>query len=102
MITNSIKGKLAVWMYRKSKSAIKDIHLSIHHNDIKCPNCKEWFSISGLDHKHKDDYDKEKGIYICECGKCGNVSFWNPNIFPFLCLCDDKGIPLTAEGKDKS
>ena len=97
MITDSVKGKFAVWIYHKSQEMIKDIHITKHYNDIKCPNCKEWFSISGVDYDHKNDYDKEKEIYICECGKCGNVSFWNPNIFPFLCLCDSEGIPLSSK-----
>ena len=89
----TLKHRLASWVLHKAKSIIKEEHLKVHRNDIRCPNCKEWFSISGEEHKH---YVETNGcLYLCTCGKCNHTSHWNPNIAPALILCDEKGMPIS-------
>ena len=90
----NLKMKIYAWLFKKSKSMYKEEHLKHHHSDIKCPQCNEWFSISGIEHKHNNSYIEDIDIYSCYCGKCGHTSYWNPNISMFLVLCDEKGHPL--------
>lgn len=87
--------KLWKWLYKLSKRKVREGHLSKYHADIKCPNCKEWFSITGIDHEHKVDL-KEFGS-ACTCGNCGHLSYWNQVAFPFPALCDKDGNILKDE-----
>ena len=44
--------------------------------DIKCPGCKEWFSVSGVNHKHEYLEDMRIGCTV-QSDKCGTISNWN-------------------------
>lgn len=72
-------------LYRKE-------HLRVHKNDIKCPNCNEWYSLSGINHKHYIE-DTEFGVKT-SCGQCSYASFWNLEIAPVAILCNESGTPL--------
>lgn len=54
-------------------------------------NCNEWYSLSGINHKHRIE-DTEFGVKT-SCGQCGYVSYWNLEIAPVAILCNDSGIP---------
>ena len=71
----------------------KEAHLDEHHNDIKCPQCNEWFSVSGLKykHEHREDLEFNRDLYVAECGQCGYISLWNMSIAPFPVLVDSNG-----------
>ena len=88
--------KLWKWLFLRSKKELKDISLNKYHNDIKCPYCNEWFSISGVEYKHKILAENELFIPII-CGQCKNQSNWSPHIAPFLVLVDDTGSPLNEK-----
>jgi C4-type Zn-finger protein len=81
------------WLYFLAKKKIKEAHLVKHHNDMKCPNCNEWHSISGLKYNH-DFLERVDGIISTRCGQCQKVSYWNQEIAPVLVLCNRDGIPL--------
>lgn len=81
--------KLWKWLYKLSKRNVRNEHLDKYHVDIKCPNCKEWFSITGIDHEHKADLKEFGSAYTC--GKCEHLSYWNQEVFPFPALCDKDG-----------
>jgi predicted Zn finger-like uncharacterized protein len=83
------------WVYLLAEKKSKEIHLDRHHNDIKCPRCKMWFSVSGLKYNHQFGLENELFIQV-KCGQCGEVSNWSPNIAPVLIRVDDKGIPVEA------
>ena len=84
--------KLINKIYLWSKSKIKENHLKHHKTDIKCPNCDEWYSVSGVEYNHKIE-TVEYG-YSTICGQCGTKSYWNTEAAPVLILCDEDGIPL--------
>jgi hypothetical protein len=85
--------KLTKWLYLKLKKQVRENHLKRHHNDIKCPNCKQWFSVTGVEGKHEREDVGDWGVK-CKCGGCGYISHWNIVAFPFPALSDDKGTPL--------
>lgn len=81
------------WLYRLSRRKIMECHLEKHHNDIKCPNCRQWFSISGVDDKHEHVAEPEWGFSV-KCGGCGHISHWNAVAAPVLLLSNEAGTPL--------
>lgn len=85
--------RLWKWLFELSRKKYKKAHLDKYHNDIKCPYCKEWFSISGIDHKHSTVSKPEWGFHV-KCGKCEHESYWNAVAFPFLALANYRGDPV--------
>lgn len=85
--------KLWRWLFKYSRKRIKRSHIEKHHNDIKCPNCKEWFSISGIEYKHSTISQPDFGFHV-KCGKCEHESYWNAVAAPVMLLCDKNGSPL--------
>ena len=84
------------WVYLLAEKKSKQIHLKRHGNDIKCPRCKEWFSVSGLKYNHT--FGQENDLFIVvRCGQCGCVSNWSPNIAPVLVRVDNDGNPVEAQ-----
>ena len=81
------------WLYKLSKRKVKEAHLKTVGSDIKCPNCKQWFSVSGVEHKHSHMSEPEFGFHI-KCGACGHESYWNAVAAPVLLRCDENGTPL--------
>lgn len=90
-----MKERLLNKVYLWVRKAIKDHHLSIHHNDIRCDNCKEWFSISGVRFNH--NYKNHDWGYEVKCGQCEHTSYWNCIYFPFPARCDETGKPITQK-----
>jgi len=86
------KYDLICKIYKWAKSKVKYYHSRVYRNDIKCSNCNEWFSVSGVEYKHKLDYREE--LFVTTCGKCEHVSYWNTTIAPELIACDENGTPL--------
>lgn len=82
------------WVYRLAKLKFREAHLSRIHNDIKCPGCKEWFSITGMDNKHTHEREPNSGLSICTCGQCGTKSYWSAHIAPFPVRVDESGMPI--------
>ena len=80
-------------VYLFAEKKVRENHLKKHHNDIKCPNCNVWFSVSGLRYKHMN-LDCAENIISIECGQCKEVSHWNSQIAPVLILCDINGVPI--------
>ena len=85
--------KLWKWLYTLSRKKVKQEHLNKYHCDIKCPNCNEWFSISGVNHKHEHISEPDFGFHV-RCGQCGHDSYWNAVAAPVLLRCDERGMPL--------
>ena len=88
-----LKYKIFKWLFIYSKNKIKESHLSLYHNDIKCDFCNEWFSISGVEYQHTY-FDANYGdieVYGTECGKCHNTSYWRYDIAPVAIRCDNHG-----------
>ena len=83
------------WLLLLSKRKVKERHLRKVGNDIKCPHCNEWFSISGVEFKHKH-FDEVFGS-CAECGKCEQISYWNLVAAPMPLLCDSQGTPLSVK-----
>ena len=82
-------------LYLLSEKKYKEAHINKHHNDIKCPNCKMWFSVSGIKYNHK--HLPENDLFIpVQCGQCGEISNWSPNIAPVLIRVDNSGNPIAA------
>lgn len=89
----SLINKIYLWSKRK----VKEDHLKKHKNDIKCTNCNEWYSVSGVEYKHEIhpfDYG-----YLTVCGKCGEKSHWNTVAAPVALLCDSDGNPINGDKK---
>ena len=82
-------SRMYLWIYNKVRKA----HLAKYKNDIKCTNCNEWYSISGLKYKH--EYKSLDFGYSATCGQCGKTTYWNTQIAPVPFLCDENGIPLS-------
>jgi len=57
-----------------------------------CPGCKEWFSISGIQYKHRQE--SNDGLHRCVCGQCLEISYWSSNIAPFLVRVDSDEKPV--------
>ncbi len=87
----SLKGRLFKNIYLWVRKAIKKQHLAVHRNDIKCNNCNEWLSISGIRFSH--NYKSHDWGYQVKCGQCGHVSYWNCDYAPFPVRCDENGNP---------
>ena len=90
--------KILKKLYLFIREELKKEHLKIRHNDIKCPYCNEWFSISEIRFKHKI-YDKNKEnpeVVTCTCGQCKFTSYWNTAIAPVLVRCNKDGWPVTT------
>lgn len=83
------------WVYLLAERKSKRIHLERHRNDMKCPRCKMWFSISGLKYNHTFGPENDKFIVV-QCGQCGCVSNWHPSIAPVLIRVDNDGNPIEA------
>ena len=84
----NIINKIYLWSQKK----IKESHLNRAGNDIKCPNCNEWFSVSGVKYKHK--YESDDGLGYCTCGQCSHTSIWSYNLAPFAVLVDENEVPI--------
>lgn len=82
--------KLWSWLYKLSRREIEKSHLNRNYCDVKCPNCKEWFSISGVLHQHEHVSCPEFGYHL-RCGQCNHESYWNAVSAPILLLCDSEG-----------
>ena len=80
------------WLFLLSKKHYKDEHLKKQGNDMLCPSCNEWFSVSGIEYKHKQE--STLGLHKCTCGQCSEVSYWSSNIAPFLVLTDSEEQPI--------
>jgi hypothetical protein len=89
----SIKRKLIHWLFKKSRRLVRDNQLERTRCDIKCPNCREWFSVSAVDYKHEHVSQPEWGFHV-KCGQCSYESYWNSVAAPVLLRCNDKGSPL--------
>jgi len=88
------KRKFWRWLFKYSRKKYQDAHMEVHHNDIKCRGCHEWFSINGIDFKH--EYVGEQpdfGIKV-KCGRCGTESYYNLCIAPVAIYCDENGVPI--------
>ncbi len=86
-----MKEKLLKKIYFWVRKAIRNNHLKTRFNDIKCNNCGEWFSISGVRFNH--EYKNCDWGYQVKCGQCKHVGYWNCEIAPFPVRCDEKGRP---------
>lgn len=80
-------------IFKWSRKKVREEKLNKYGTDIKCPNCKEWFSVSGVDHKHEHVSEPEFGFHV-KCGQCEHESYWNAVAAPVLLNCDEKGNPL--------
>ena len=80
------------WLFKLSRRKVREAHMKKHHNDIKCPNCNHWFSVSGVDANHAE-IAKPKWGFSVMCGACKHVSHWNAVAAPVLLLCDESGTP---------
>lgn len=94
----SLKFRFWNYLRQKSISKIKDIH-SKKYADIKCPNCEEWFSISGIDYKHISTKIKYNNNIIlqCKCGKCQTTNYWNLSLCPAPIISNKFGTPIQIE-----
>jgi len=92
----SLRKKLYTLLYRWSRQKVRTHSLKKHGCDIKCPNCNEWFSVSGIDWKHEHVSEPDWGFHV-RCGKCGHESYWNAVAAPILMLCDESGNPYSQE-----
>lgn len=81
------KKKILKFVY----NYIQDQFIKDAPADIRCPNCKEWFAISGINHKHEYLGDIENGCSV-RCGQCGYKSHWNLVAFPFPVRVDEDGL----------
>ena len=84
------------WLYNLSSRKIQDNHLKKTGSDIKCPNCNDWFSVSGINHEHTHISKPEWGYHL-KCGKCNHDSYWNADIAPMLLHCDCDGKPYQCK-----
>ena len=91
----SKEEKFWKYIFLMSKRRFKRAHLNRVHNDIKCPTCKEWFSISGIEHNHKLEVEPDKGYDVCTCGQCEEKSYWSSDIAPFPVLVNKEGFPVS-------
>lgn len=74
------------WAYKKVKTKARNSHLAVYHNDIKCPTCNEWFSISGITSNHTITHSSCDTYSFTTCGQCKHTSKWNLVAFPFPAL----------------
>jgi hypothetical protein len=81
------------WLHQFSEKKYKEAHLNKYHSDIKCPNCEEWFSISGIKHNHEAVSKPDWGFHV-KCGLCKHESYWNAVAAPVLLIAKPNGDPL--------
>lgn len=95
MTTRWIKFKRIVlkWIYKKSKQAYQNTR----NLDMRCPNCREWFSISGMEYQHEYITPEPEFGSTVKCGKCKHVSHWNLVAAPVPLVCDENGTPLSDD-----
>ena len=87
-------------VYFLAVAKCKEAHMQEHHNDTKCPGCKEWMSITGLKHEHKHEYREPEdpgqlSYYASTCGQCNTTTKWTPDIAPFLVRLDENNEPIS-------
>jgi hypothetical protein len=80
------------------RNKVREQHLQKYNNDVKCPNCNDWFSLSSLNYKHEHVTNPSWGFHL-KCGQCKHESYWNAEIAPVLILCNANGIPLEKNPK---
>lgn len=90
-----IKFRFWKWLYLLAEKKSRETHLHRHHNDLKCPRCRMWFSVSGLKYNHKFA-DVHSPFIRVTCGQCGKVSNWSSAIAPVLVEVDDNGNPIAV------
>ena len=94
MLEPKTKYKLYKKLFLWSRKKFREIHMELYKNDIKCPFCNEWFSISGIEHKHEyADPQPEFGVHV-RCGQCKRNSYWNLVIAPVALRCEPDGTPI--------
>ena len=81
-----LKNRFLKWLYQY----IEEDAQRQHGADIRCPGCKEWFSVSGIKYKHTYVEDIQWGCKV-KCGQCGEVSNWNLVAAPVPLRCDEEG-----------
>ncbi len=86
-------NKFWIWLFKKARNEIKENHLKEKGADLKCPQCNEWLSVSGVDYKHQM-FDEEFGAMVI-CGKCNGQSYWNMVAAPVALHCNSQGTPIT-------
>ena len=94
MISEKTKLKWLTKLYKWTRGELKQAHLHVHYNDMMCPNCKEWFSLSGALHNHERIGVDLELLNDCEkitCGQCGNESYWVWGIIPAYMRVDERG-----------
>ncbi len=82
--------KIYFWAYQNCKKT----YLHIHKNDMVCPNCKEWFSITSLKKENTRTGIDLKNMKDCEkivCGQCDYTSYWVWGIIPAYSRVDKQG-----------
>lgn len=87
------------WLYNLSRDKLKELHIQKHKVDIKCSNCQEWYSISGVRYKHPPILDADWG-YTTRCGQCKGYTHWNTEIAPFPVRCDKNGNPFETRAPE--
>ena len=88
------KLKFLRWLYKIIHKKLHQQHLEVYKSDIKCPRCNEWFSITGVFHKHAyTETQPDWGASVI-CGQCKEHSHWNLEIAPVAIRCNEKGNPL--------
>lgn len=85
-----IKRTVLKWIFKKSREAYKNTCKL----DMRCPNCREWFSITGMDHAPEYHCPEPEFGSMVTCGKCTHTSYWNLAAAPVPLLCDENGTPL--------
>jgi len=88
------RNKLIHKIYLWAKSKLKEDYLRRMGNDIKCPNCKEWASITSLTGENKRELVQlplMTGVEKRTCGQCGEVSYWVWGIIPGYSRVSEKG-----------
>lgn len=90
-IKRTVLAKIYIWA--------KNQYHNTRTLDMRCPKCKDWYSVSGIEYEH--EYVKPEPYFGCatRCGKCGHLSFWNLLEPSEVTLCDVNGNPI-EEGDD--
>ena len=84
--------KLWQWIYLKAEGICKAEYRNQNHQDFKCPNCDTWRSVWSIK-KDIDPLSIDHGIWLIECGQCGEQTYWNFEIAPVGIRCDRHGRP---------
>lgn len=89
---NNLKIRILKKIIKFSIKKHQKLHLLKHKNDIRCTNCSEWYSTSGIFYKHHIE-DTDFGVKT-KCGQCSYISYWNLEIAPAAIKCNSEGIPV--------